>query len=663
MEEKEYAIMLRSKCKEHFLHDLKTDNTTVDHIPCRCVEISDECNNSRRYMYIMLTEQEADNLKSHPEVEFLFQSSSEDLPTHPCIEKTTTSRQESATSIAGYNSWNIGFGDNVVIQESEFRHYSPKPVANSLVSHGQLLDGTGVDVVVVDSGVTENHPCFLDENGNTRIRKIDWGEVSGINTGHVIEDDFKTEQQHHINGSTYGPQYHGTHCAATACGRGFGYATGAHIYSIGIYNNSSGNMTNATNAIHMVREWHDQKPIDATTGLKRPTIVSLSLGSSSDIDDLNKITSLIYRGAEMVPQFSDANSARDYGVRTGGCPVRSSNSDLAVVEAIDAGVIIVHSAGNDGYYMDVEGGQDYNNRVVRQLGTGFTLPDGEVVYPPGSQVTNRYHQGSSPRGVGDKHAITVGALDFYQRKVSGQPNLEQRASFSNCGPAVDIYAPGTKIVSAGWYPNGLVDMRPSLDALFTADTTTGTNTLRNVPAWVFDRIMLGNRITCWQQYDTSTYSNPDGTRVKDWRSQYALQYNTFVSDINRQSRTIQLTTDVRAPFYFPFPGTPPPPPQDYIGYSYAFATTRASQGTSMACPFITGLVALFLQLNPGANQIDCLNWIQNSCVREGDVMYTDLVEGVINYRDSRSTYNSHGNVVINPYAHVYAGEMKTSGDD
>ena len=103
---------------------------------------------------------------------------------------------------------------------------------------------------------------------------------------------------------------------------------------------------------------------------------------------------------------------------------------------MNAGVIVIAAAGNytqQGHYPSEEITNDYNNY--------FTKADGIPIY---------YHRGGSPGGA--PGVINVGASDTYQI-VAGVDDpvvrdFETKALFSNCGPRVDVFAPGVNIMGA-----------------------------------------------------------------------------------------------------------------------------------------------------------------------------------------------------------------------
>ena len=104
--------------------------------------------------------------------------------------------------------------------------------------------------------------------------------------------------------------------------------------------------------------------------------------------------------------------------------VRVASVDTDLQEMIDAGIHVCVAAGNSFQKIDVPGGVDYNN-----------------YFNSGAFGSNRYyHRGGSPY---DDEAIVVGNIDSSVH--SG--GLEQKAQSSENGPGVDLYAPGTDIMS------------------------------------------------------------------------------------------------------------------------------------------------------------------------------------------------------------------------
>lgn len=137
-----------------------------------------------------------------------------------------------------------------------------------------------------------------------------------------------------------------------------------------------------------------------------------------------------------------------WGFRSGErLPYRVAALDSDIEELLAEGVILVGAAGNGEWYHDVPGGVNWDNTFEMA-----TRRPGEVIY---------YHRGSSPTHVDtrisagegyDNNTIVVGAIDV--------TTTEQKSTFSDCGPGVDIWAPGVSIQSS-FNPSGIGDRRDS----------------------------------------------------------------------------------------------------------------------------------------------------------------------------------------------------------
>ncbi len=214
---------------------------------------------------------------------------------------------------------------------------------------------------------------------------------------------------------------HGTHVAGIAAGKTFGWAKNAEIYSMkilgleGVIDN--GNGIDINEAFDLVKLWHQNKPVDPTTGIKRPTIANMSFGYTGNYVN---ITGGNYRGTP----WTDTVRKPEYGMVADVFPIRVSSVDVDLQEMITAGIHVCVAAGNYYHKVDAFGGLDYDNYWTNNVPTN--------IY---------YHRGSSPY---DDQAFIVGNIDSDVFDV----NNDQKAELSEAGPGVDLYAPGTNIVSA-----------------------------------------------------------------------------------------------------------------------------------------------------------------------------------------------------------------------
>jgi subtilisin family serine protease len=123
---------------------------------------------------------------------------------------------------------------------------------------------------------------------------------------------------------------------------------------------------------------------------------------------------------------------------------------------IEAGIHITIAAGNRGNKCDVPGGTDYNN------------------YYTSNGTDQYYHRGSSPNA---DRAILVGNLDSALNSATNGDgsNKDQKATSSECGPAVDIYAAGTNIMSSTSTTNRFSGPAYYADSNFRQCNISGTS--------------------------------------------------------------------------------------------------------------------------------------------------------------------------------------------
>jgi hypothetical protein len=126
-------------------------------------------------------------------------------------------------------------------------------------------------------------------------------------------------------------------------------------------------------------------------------------------------------------------------------PVRVAALDSDIEDAIDEGIIYVGAAGNGRWKHDVPGGLDWDNtfEMANRYAGSVTQP---YYYMRGTSPTAN---DTTANGGYDIPNICVGSVDTIQ--------VDQKVLYSDCGPGVDIWAPGTYIISA--LPSGINDPR------------------------------------------------------------------------------------------------------------------------------------------------------------------------------------------------------------
>jgi subtilisin family serine protease len=418
MEEREYIVILKKGVDyDAFWNEIENESEDDNFVPTRRVDIINERPGSLRSCHYSLTDEEAERLKNDDRIYDVEipPDQREDIEIGLHAVQSGTWRKTISTQNYDYNHGLLrgAFGAD------------PWSGSNSVTTDfPYTLTGKGVDIVIQDSGVTPYHPEWLDDDGNNRYKTIDWYEASGLSgTQSNLHD-------RDVNG-------HGSHCAGIAAGKIYGWAKNAHIYSQklrGLESAFAGDTSGIaiSNSFDAIKLWHRNKPIDPNTGFKRPTVVNMSWGYGANIINDNPATSGIYRGTAWTnsssgfttntEQYQSAGIVDPSGIpKTRRVNVRVSSVDADLEELIDEGVHVCIAAGNTYYYVASNGDSDWNN---------IANFNGPAYY---------YHRGASPYST---NAFIVGNID-----TKYQNNLESKSPSSCSGPGVDIYAPGTSIIS------------------------------------------------------------------------------------------------------------------------------------------------------------------------------------------------------------------------
>ena len=398
-EEKKAVVTLHKGVNSEEFLDNMTTTFGSDSIPARSVTIYNEKLDSISNFDFVLTKEEAETLKNDSRVrDVRWGTKAENglIPMHNVTEPTRTHTRDNTVNNAHF-PW--AFAECT----SPVSRYNGGTTAT--YTHAYNLDGTGVDVVVQDSGIEVGHPEWLTrDGGTTRLKQIDWPVESGLSGSYTQGAAHYTDQ--------YG---HGTHCASTSAGKLYGWANNADIYAIKIFDTDAYGVSASFN---MIRGWHNLKKND------RPTIVNMSWGY---FGTYTNITGGNWRGTTWTGTSTEAQYGMIQRNLYGGLythPLRVTSVDSDMEDCIDDGVILIASAGNAAHKMDLSTGLDYNN------------------YWTSSTLGNRYyHQGGTPQATAN--VICTGAIDY---EYTG--SQERSADFSEKGPRVDIFAPGYAVQAA-----------------------------------------------------------------------------------------------------------------------------------------------------------------------------------------------------------------------
>ena len=439
---REYVITLHNfDDLDEFYQDMETSGGNL-FIPNREVDITHRRPVSRNTNY-MLTEEEAQQISQDPRVLAVGLTMEEQgIKLVPLVDTTlilTNMVNETITP-----TWTEG-GAPPVVWDKQNLYYTNasqknwgllrcvegvqrlgwgKDSATTYVYNAIInvtASGKNVDLVIVDGHINPDHPEYavnVDGTGGSRVNQFNWFSLNPQVTGASSSTYVYTP---YIGGTVTGDNDHGAHVAGTAGGNTQGWAHDANIYNINPY-------TSNTYFLDYIKVWHTNKSINPVTGIKNPTITNHSYGSWASFSVV-EITSVRYNGTVYTGSFT-SNQLTNWGIYNSGGFTNTLQRNVSLeadfYDLMQAGIIVVGAAGNSSHkialYSDIAS-NEYNNYYVVLITNVY--------------YTVYYNKGSTSAAPG---VICVGAIS------AGKD--EAKASFSNCGPRVDIYAPGELIISS-----------------------------------------------------------------------------------------------------------------------------------------------------------------------------------------------------------------------
>jgi subtilisin family serine protease len=433
MSEREYIVTLKKGVDYTAFNAEMIATTGAGDIPGRSVTVANARPASQRNTHYMLTDAEATALNNDARVVAceLRPDLRDDIELVRFAQQTGDFSKTEDTR-GEYVNWGLRRVNEI---NNPYFGYSISG------GYNYTLDGTGVDIVIQDSGLQIDHPEFQDSSGTTRVVQQDW--YSGFSGGGSMPTEHYTDYDGH-----------GTHCAGIAAGKTYGWAKNARIYAVKVNGLQGASDPNSgipiTNVFDVIKEWHAAKAVDPVTGAKRPTIVNMSWGYTSAFAN---ITGGEYRGTPWTGTARDTAKGMVGNLVSGlyRYPTRVASVDTDVEELIDAGVHVCIAAGNYKQKIDVDGGADYDNYFTSSL-----------------YGTRYYHRGGSPYG---QEAFIVGNIDT-DLASNGR---EQKATSSETGPGVNAWAPGTRIFSSLSTTTAYTSGPYPLDSDFNIGSLGGTS--------------------------------------------------------------------------------------------------------------------------------------------------------------------------------------------
>lgn len=451
---REYVVVVkRGYTIDKLEYDLRRDTSEDDGVdssivPDRKVAVANHRDLNNRMTHFMMTWDEARALRRHPEV---MSVELEDI----VDTQIYTTRTQNFNKVGLFAS-NVGSTTNYGLYRCNFTENVYGASSTLTGDMTQNLDGTGVDVVIMDVGVVTDHPEWEGPDGRNRFVEINWYTAANVAGSMPVG---------YYDDPTDG---HGTTVASVIAGKTYGWATNANIYSLRTL--GSNTIAHST-GLDLVRQWHENKPINPKTGFKNPTIINASWGVVDYIMGAQTIgnydpfqghgvytdlqvwdgnwrgnawsSSTLGIGTYMMPKqeygLGMTLHSENYVLSGANCtaniyvvPGYNGPIEASVEACLDSGIIFVVAPGNNQNKCDGPDGPDWE--TYANIITAVSPVTLETIY---------YARPSTPWANG---VVTVGAVDSTVYQFDS--NLEQRASYSHYGTAVDIYAPGTGIVGA-----------------------------------------------------------------------------------------------------------------------------------------------------------------------------------------------------------------------
>lgn len=440
---REYIVTAKcmDSCKELY-KDLETE-TKKQHIPNRSIECIERRPSSRNTHYLM-TYNEAAQLMKDPRVlavELNPKDQGGEIVTHGFSQTSSNFSKSVATSYP-----DINWGLLRSLRKTDIPNWGIEGTSTQAATLLSDCSGRNVDVVIMDDGcpfpATFEYQQNVDGTGYNRLVDYNWFQhnpaVRGIPASVFPYPRWRLQQ-------------HGAHVTGTVAGNRQGWAKDANIYNFVFWDNLS---------IDYVREFHKNKPINPLTGIRNPTVMNNSWGYSISRTQSNRISKIVVRGVEYFPTSGsylswtwDPNVLYNLArLPPAKIPLRVSSVDTDAIEAINEGVIVVGSAGNEYAYVDIPGGPDYDNYYVYHPSSTFSI----------SYYLNR---GATPAAAmsGNTRVICVGASGYREGAAAGISVGDYKSEFSNYGPRIDCYAPGAAINSIYQYGYSSYDSGTAFD--------------------------------------------------------------------------------------------------------------------------------------------------------------------------------------------------------
>jgi subtilisin family serine protease len=460
----EYIVTLKDfNDLDEFYTEMESEGGNL-YIPNRKVECLRRRAISRNTHYLISAE-EASIIKNDPRVKDVELSDFLMNIIKPLYTQTGNFNKNSSNT-ANHLNWGL----LRCLEGLQRSSWGNNAIANQLATISKTSTGRNVDVIIVDGHINPDHVEYQinsDGTGGTRVNQLDWNTLSSY-AGLLDNDGEALLTSTYIYAPYTGTDAetdnnHGAHVAGTACGNTLGWARSANIYNISPYSSNPNRTISNLIIWDYIRAFHRNKVINVQTGRKNPTVCNCSFGSSLKFPftystfSTGSITYIWNKGTvygDGTTALSSANITNGGIYISGGVaeiPYYSTSVAADIADAIADGIHVVAAAGNEYSKIDITTGPDYNNYCFATL----------------SDINYQWyiHRGTTPGAV--PRVICVGSV--------GANSAENKSIFSNCGPRIDVYAPGSNIMSSFNSTSSYGGTNDSRNAVYKLGKISGTS--------------------------------------------------------------------------------------------------------------------------------------------------------------------------------------------
>ena len=545
----EYIVVVNLPEDWETVHNYIINENEIDGIPNRKVNCSNEQEFSLRTAIYEMSVAEADILKTHEKVESVeLNPDKYPQPMSNFANRFGNVVQFDKPFITYGGKWNYATEGhtngirsnwsmlNVSDPSSEpFQGVGISPVDNVDRDLEYTVTGSGVDAVILDTGMSVLHPDFIASDGTYRVmdlildgpmlvdpaafsgytetvtidgvsigtraqeaRARQWWSSTSIRSSAFqslgwisISSNYTRVQAHSKNGTNAITSGHGTACASQIGGKWHGLAFECNLWGIRIALSGTGYIASSS-ALNACTIFHNAKK--AASNDPDPTIINNSYGSSSSTANTSGTTYYhTYRGSNTTYTGSGSNStipsgaggqrnAKRWQYRRnnsnsgasfggGGQYMNSSSSTSSAAENAIAAGCIVVASGGN-RNMKVSDKNDADFNN-KYYGTNSSYSGGWYTNQVGG--VQKGFSGDHDQGKG---TIRCGAIDCAvepsDEKQGATKYTMRKVCYSSNGPMIDIFSPAEMTPAAG-YTSSYEDVQREDDSNFYDCWFNGTS--------------------------------------------------------------------------------------------------------------------------------------------------------------------------------------------